>query len=289
MKPRILILAGGVASRMKKAAEVQDIDQHLLDQADTVNKGMIGLGYAGRPFIDYLLYNAYKAGMEEVLLLLHPQDDVTQPYYERMMAEGNAWGLQIRFARQHIAPDRAKPAGTADAVYQALQQHPDWHQGRLIVCNSDNLYSIEAMRQLWEGAHANALIGYDRDALDFPEERIRAFALIKKNKDGFLEEITEKPSDDEVAEAVRTWGRVEVSMNIFVMEAAAMLPYFATTPFHPVRNEKELPTTVNRFVKEHPLSFFVVPRAEKVPDLTSKQDIRLVQDYLFHHYQDFSA
>jgi glucose-1-phosphate thymidylyltransferase/glucose-1-phosphate adenylyltransferase len=48
MKKRILILAGGVASRMKKAAENVLVEQKLIEQADTLIKGMIGVGKSGK-------------------------------------------------------------------------------------------------------------------------------------------------------------------------------------------------------------------------------------------------
>jgi len=44
MKKRILILVGGMASRMKKEAENMNVDQHLIEQADTLTKGMISVG-----------------------------------------------------------------------------------------------------------------------------------------------------------------------------------------------------------------------------------------------------
>ena len=176
---------------------------------------MIGLGRAGKLLMDYLLFNAAGAGLQQVLLLLHPEDNVTQPYYEALLRRGKAWGLSIRFARQHIAPDRTKPTGTADAVEQALTQYPSWQRGRLLVCNSDNLYSAAALRQLWECPCAHGLISYDRAALDFPPGRINAFALVKTDARGFVRCILEKPDDAAVQVEYRQSGRVGVSMNAF--------------------------------------------------------------------------
>ncbi|MFT4033361.1 MAG: sugar phosphate nucleotidyltransferase [Siphonobacter sp.] len=278
MTKRILILAGGMSSRMKKAAEDIPLDQKLIDQANSLTKGMISVGTAGKSLIDYQLTNAIEAGLEEVLLLLHPEDTVTQPYYETAVYPT----LTIRFARQRIAPDRVKPAGTADAVLQALEQTPDWQKGRFIVCNSDNLYSVNALNSVWNSETPNALISYDRNALDFPAERIQAFALIRADESGHLIDIHEKPSEQEVEEARRKTGRVGVSMNLFAFEAAQLLPYLRQTPFHPVRNEKELPTTVNMLAQHETIS--TIPLSENVPDLTSKKDIAIVQKYLAEKY-----
>jgi len=289
MKKRLLILAGGMASRMKKALteENSDLDPKLVAQANAVTKGMIQVGKNGKTLIDYQLYNAHLAGIEEVMLLLHPTDNVSQEYCESLMAKDATWGMKIVFARQQIAADREKPAGTADAVYQALSQHTDWQTGRVIVCNSDNLYSVNALKTLWASEVPQALISYHRDSLLYPEERISAFALIRTDAEGYLLEIIEKPTKEQADELMAKQGRLGVSMNVFVFEASTFLPYLAKTPFHPVRNEKELPTSVVMFGEGEGKGFFAIPLAENVPDLTSKEDILVMQKYLEETYGDF--
>ena len=288
MKKRLLILAGGMASRMKKALrEGSDLDPNLVAQANSVTKGMIQVGRNGKTLIDYQLYNAHLAGIEEVMLLLHPTDQVTQQYCEALMAKDATWGMKIVFSRQQIPSDREKPAGTADAVYQALMQHADWQKGRVIVCNSDNLYSVNALKTLWASEHSEALISYHRDSLLYPAERISAFALIRTDSEGYLLEIIEKPTAEQATELQAQIGRLGVSMNIFVFEASAFLPYLEKTPFHPVRNEKELPTSVALYGEGTGRGFFAIPLAENVPDLTSKEDILVMQKYLEDTYGEF--
>ncbi|MFM2442057.1 MAG: Glucose-phosphate adenylyltransferase [Bacteroidota bacterium] len=289
MKKRLLILAGGMASRMKKALaeENSDLDPKLVAQANAVTKGMIQVGKNGKTLIDYQLYNAHLAGIEEVMLLLHPTDNVSQEYCESLLAKDATWGMKIVFARQQIPADREKPAGTADAVYQALSQHTDWQTGRVIVCNSDNLYSVNALKTLLASEVPQALISYHRDSLLYPEERISAFALIRTDADGYLLEIIEKPTKEQADELMAKQGRLGVSMNVFVFEASTFLPYLAKTPFHAVRNEKELPTSVVMFGEGEGKGFFAIPLAENVPDLTSKEDILVMQKYLEETYGDF--
>jgi glucose-1-phosphate thymidylyltransferase/glucose-1-phosphate adenylyltransferase len=289
MKKRLLILAGGMASRMKKAmAEgASDLDPNLVAQANSVTKGMIQVGKNGKTLIDYQLYNAHLAGIEEVMLLLHPTDTVSQEYCEGLMAKDACWGMQIVFARQQIPADREKPAGTADAVYQALMQHVDWQTGRVIVCNSDNLYSVNALKTLWASPEPNALISYHRDSLLYPAERISAFALIRTDAEGYLLEIIEKPTAEQASELMAKIGRLGVSMNVFVFEASTFLPYLAKTPFHAIRNEKELPTSVVMFGEGEGRGFYTIPLAENVPDLTSKEDILVMKQYLEETYGEF--
>ena len=289
MKKRLLILAGGMASRMKKALaeENSDLDPKLVAQANAVTKGMIQVGKNGKTLIDYQLYNAHLAGIEEVMLLLHPTDNVSQEYCESLLAKDATWGMKIVFARQQIPADREKPAGTADAVYQALSEHTDWQTGRVIVCNSDNLYSVNALKTLLASEVPQALISYHRDSLLYPEERISAFALIRTDAEGYLLEIIEKPTKEQADELMAKQGRLGVSMNVFVFEASTFLPYLAKTPFHAVRNEKELPTSVVMFGEGEGKGFFAIPLAENVPDLTSKEDILVMQKYLEETYGDF--
>ncbi len=52
---KLLIMAGGMSSRMKKADDNAALDATLVAQANTLPKGMIGVGKDGRPFMDYLI------------------------------------------------------------------------------------------------------------------------------------------------------------------------------------------------------------------------------------------
>jgi glucose-1-phosphate thymidylyltransferase/glucose-1-phosphate adenylyltransferase len=102
------------------------------------------------------------------------------------------------------------------SVLQALEQQEDWQKGRILILNSDNLYSQKALELLWNCPESNALISYDRDSLEFPIERIKAFAVIKSSIDEYLESIIEKPSDEMIDQIIKETGRIGVSMNAFM-------------------------------------------------------------------------
>lgn len=280
---KLLILAGGMSSRMKKAlAEDTSLDSRLIEQANTLPKCMIGLGKNGRPFLDYVLYNASKAGIKEVILLLNPKDAVTQPHYENLISTGNNWGLDIKFARQYIPENREKPLGTTDAIEQALAQHPVWKDSRFIACNGDNLYPVSAFQLLAEDSHPNAML--DWDSVGNTVERTRNCAIIKKDAEGFLTDLLEKPNDEEWEEIVNTMPRIGISWNIFAFTAKDLLPFMQKTPLHSVRNEKEIPVTVRLWATEAPGSIYTIPIAEVLPDLTSKHDIAAIQSILESEY-----
>ncbi|MER0437965.1 sugar phosphate nucleotidyltransferase [Emticicia sp. W12TSBA100-4] len=276
---KLLILAGGMSSRMKKNLEGNsNLDSKLIEQANTLPKSMIGLGKDGRPFLDYVLYNASVAGVKEVVLLLNPKDTVSQPHYEKLMQEGTSWGLQIGFARQHIPEGREKPLGTTDAIEQALNQFPAWKSSRFIVCNGDNLYPVKAFELLLDETYPNAMLDWDTDGYDEP--RVRNCAIIKKDSEGYLIDLLEKPNDEEWAEITQTMPRIGISWNIFAFTSADLIPFLEKTLLHPVRNEKEIPVTVRMWANENPKGIYTIQIADVLPDLTSKHDIAEVQALL---------
>lgn len=283
---KLLILAGGMSSRMKKTTDSDtSLDPKLIEQANTLPKCMLGVGKNGRPFMDYVLYNASKAGIKEVVLILNPKDTVTQPHYEALTSKGNNWGLDIAFARQYIPENREKPLGTSDAIEQALSQFPSWQNSRFIACNGDNLYPTKAFKLLLEDTHTNAMLDWDTEG--YTIERVRNCAIIKKDKDGYLVDLLEKPNDVEWEEIVRTMSRIGISWNIFAFTTNELLPFLEKTPLHPIRNEKEIPVTVRLWANEVSKSIYTIPIADVLPDLTSKNDIAEIQSILEKEYGDF--
>lgn len=287
MDPHLVILAGGISSRMRKApARPEGVDAGLIRDADQKPKSMIGVGTGGRPFLDYLLMNAAAAGYRDVVLVVGQADVSMREHYTAATAEGISGGLRVSFAEQPVPEGRTKPLGTADALRWGLRSRPDWSGSRFTVCNSDNLYSREALQELLVCGYPAALIDYDRNSLQFERERVEQFAVLSKDAEGFLVSIVEKPTPQEVAALAGPDGRVGVSMNIFRLDYDLIVPYLARVPLHPVRKEHELPTAVGMLAAEHPRTVMTIPRAEHVPDLTSRDDLARVQDYL---RREFSA
>lgn len=285
--PNLMILAAGISSRMKKATAVS-IDPALVRDADSKTKSMIGLGHNGRPFLDYLLYNAREAGYRDVVLVVGERDQAIRDHYG-VRDQGNQFhGLTIGYAVQGIPEGRTKPLGTSDAVLAGFRARPDWDQQQVTVCNSDNLYSRNALVLLLNSGSECAVIDYDRKALGFPPERTQAFAVLYKAGDGTLLDIIEKPTPADIERCADIHGRVGVNMNLFRFRSALIRPALEETPLHPLRNEKELPTSVTLMLRKHPGCLAAYPVSEEVPDLTAKEDICVVQDYLAKQYRTFS-
>lgn len=289
MKDRLVILAGGISSRMKKTTlkSGSRVENILISEAKSKSKSMIGIGENHRPFLDYLLFNALKAGYEDIVIVVGNHDKSIRSYYSKRQSNNRYYGLTISFALQEIPQGRTKPLGTADALLQALKFRKDWQNTKFTVCNSDNLYSQKALRLLIETPYKNAFINYNRSSLKFEKSRIEKFAVIKKNAENFLFDIIEKPSREDIEKVKDSSGKVGVSMNIFRFSYDMIFPFLEKVPINPERNEKELPEAVVMMVKEYPGSCYAVSLEEHVPDLTSCNDIKIVKKYLDEQFEDF--
>ncbi|MHB8904645.1 MAG: sugar phosphate nucleotidyltransferase [Melioribacteraceae bacterium] len=285
VKEKLVILAGGVSSRMKNSVVSNNhVDSKIIEDAEKKSKGMIRVGEDERPFLDYLLFNVCLSGYEDIVIVISERDSSIKEHYSNNPIEG----LNISYAVQMIPAGREKPLGTADALHQALKLKPDWKGASFTMCNSDNLYSMQALKLMLESKHLNAMIDYDRDGLEVEKERIEKFAVTKKDDEGFLLDIIEKPTEEEIITVKGKSGFIGVSMNLFRFNYDMILPFLETVPLHPVRQEKELPAAVKMMIAENPKSLFCYPLREHVPDLTSKNDILTVKKYLEKHYSNFS-
>jgi glucose-1-phosphate adenylyltransferase len=288
MHDSLIILAGGASSRMKKEAITNDLSPEEIAQANERSKGLIGVGASGRPLLDYLLWNAKKAGYKNIYIIIGEQGELFKEFYGSKMKDNDFHGLNISFAIQYIPEGRVKPFGTADALFQAVEQYPELNSQFYSVCNSDNLYSAEALRALRETESPNAFISYDRDAMDFPLERISRFAIAKLDANNQLLDILEKPTEEDLEQYKDAEGKIRVSMNAFKFNGDTLYIHLKNCPVNPERDEKELPTVLLNSVKENPNTTAGIPFSEHVPDLTAKEDIADVKTYLAKYYPDLN-
>ncbi len=269
---------------MKSSVGNTSLSEEEIQHANTKSKALIGLGSSNRPLLDFLLLNAENAGYKNIYLIVGEEASLFKSHYG-IKKENNIYnGLQLSYATQFIPKERVKPFGTADAVFQALEQYPNLQNESFTVCNSDNLYSVEVLKVLRENRYNNALISYDRDGLLFSLERVSRFALIQFDSENFLKDIIEKPSLEEANQYKDIKGKFRVSMNIFKFNGKMFFPFLASCPIHKERNEKELPTALLNMCNEFPKAMKGIPFHEHVPDLTSKEDIEIMKKYIQEHY-----
>ncbi len=282
MTDTLIILAGGASSRMKKTS-MSEMPQEIIEQANTRSKALILLNE--RPMLDYILYNAKRGGFKHIYLVIGKENLLFKKYYGQKEYGNIFHDLSISYVYQYIPKGRIKPFGTADAVFQALEQYPDLQKKKFVVCNCDNLYSTKAFHLLHQSKSRNAFINYDRDALQYPQERIECFALTKTDDTNNLVDIIEKPSEELSEYYKDDQGKLRVSMNIFLFDGTLIYYFLKSCKIHPVRKEKELPTALLQMILENPSAMKGIPLSEHVPDLTQKEDILIMNEYLVTHFK----
>jgi len=284
MNKNIIILAGGASSRMKNSMISKNLSEEELKNANTRSKALLEFGNAKRPILDFLLQNAEKAGYKKVFIVIGEQGALFKQYYGKQLKDNSFRGLSISYAIQYIPVGRDKPMGTADALFQALEQYPILKTASFTVCNSDNLYSVKALQALLVCKDSNAFISYNRDALLFPMEKIERFALISVDENFRLETIIEKPSKDQMINYKDDKGTLRVSMNVFKFTGTEIYSFLKNCPIDIKRDEKELPTAILNMINESKSYLRGISFAEHVPDLTSKEDIVIMRKYIATHY-----
>jgi glucose-1-phosphate adenylyltransferase len=285
--PLLVILAGGVSSRMKRPGSAS-LDPRTLRDAQDKPKSMIAVDGAGRPFLDYLLYHAECAGYRDVVLVTGQEGSAFRSHYGSADTGNRFHRLEISYAIQPVREGRTKPLGTADALLCALRVKTGWRHRAFTMCNSDNLYSMNSLRTMLASGRGGAIIAFDRKSLGQSSSRAQHFAVVRTSPDGFLEEIVEKPSEEDMRRIASGQGTVGVSMNIFRFDYDVILPFLESVPLHPVRQELELPTAVMLMVRRFPKSMRVFPAMEEVPDLTHRDDISRVRAYIARTYPRFT-
>ena len=273
MTENIIILAGGASSRMKKSVD-QNLSPEKVAQANQLSKGLIQLG--GKPFLSYLLENILQAEFKNVYIITGENSKMFRRAFEN---NPEFVDLNIQFATQYIPEGREKPYGTADALSQCVEQYPNLKEDTFCVCNSDNLYSLNALKNLKNANSHQAILAYDIDHLKYPKERIARFAVMKFDDDYNLTTIVEKPEPSRIVDYTDAHQKIRVSMNIFLFDGKYFFKYLENCPPHPIRDEKELPTALMNMIEDN-IKVMGIPIAEHVPDLTSKNDIAILENYL---------
>ena len=213
---------------------------------------------AGRPFLDYLLSTLADAGCDEVGLVIGPEHDAVRIRYERE-APPSRVRLQVLV--------QAHPIGTANAVLACEAWAGD---DPFIVLNGDNLYPVDALRDL-AAIETPGLLAFERDDLvrssNIPAERVAAFALIRVDADGWLTEIVEKPDPATMASV---GADALVSMNCWRFDRAI----FGACRDVPrsARGEFELPQAVALAIARG-LRLRAVPARGPVLDLSRQSDV----------------
>ena len=251
---RAIVLARGLGTRMR----APDPGSHLtVDQQRAADSGLKAMmPMHGRPFLDFVLGTLADAGIEHVGLVVAPEHDVVRRHY---VDEAPPSRLRVGFVVQREA------LGTADAVLAAEA----WTEGEpFLAMNGDNLYPAGVLAPLAQLGEPG-LPAFDSDELvrssNIPPERLRGFATIDLDPNGYLTAIVEKPPGD-VAGGQR---RALISMNCWRFDARIFAACRAVP--RSSRGEFELPEAVGLALRRG-VRFRAIPAAGPVLDLSRRAD-----------------
>ena len=255
---KAVILARGLGSRMRRADAGAQLSDTQARVADAGVKAMIPIG---RPFLDHLISALADAGMTDVCLVIGPEHGAIREYYASLVINR----VRVHFAIQPTAN------GTAGAVASA----EEFAKGDVVlVMNGDNYYPVAACRALAR-LGASGTIGFDLDGLiansNIPAERVRLFALLQRDGDGWLTGVVEKPDPDTYASLLAT---SRISMNLWSFTPAIFDACRRVQPS--VRGERELQDAVRIALTELGERFRVIDSTEGVLDLSTRGDIESV-------------
>ena len=267
----MIIMAAGVSSRMKDSSVPKEISQNLINQSNHRVKGFIQAGEGNEPIIFYIIKNCISAGVKNFYIILSDNSDEFQDYLKKLEIK---LSIQIKFGFQDFY-GKLKPMGTADAIFQIMNQYKELRNKRFLVCNSDNLYSSRAIKLLLAENNYNSMIAYDFDCLKFSTERLESLSILKI-KGKFLDRIIEKPD----MKIIKNYSKKFVSMNIFSLKGKLVYQYLKDCPITIKRGEKEIATALQNMILDNKKSMIVFHLCEHVPDLTFKEDIDKISKFL---------
>lgn len=275
MDKKLIIMAAGASSRMKRSLETSELTPETKKIASSAHKSLIPLGFKQKPLLFHLIQNAVNAGFKEVYLITSPENEAFRACVGSAPKNNHFAGALVHYAIQYLLQGRNKPLGTADAVQQAMEQHPELKNESFTICNGDNLYSVHAFALLLAPRDTHhALISCNRSSLNYSSARMSSFAIIDISEEGLLENIIEKPDPETLKNYEDTSDYIGVSMNIFSFKGALLFPYLKNCPIHLERNEKELPEAVRMMIKESKNRTRCFKVSEHLPDLTSAEDLK---------------
>jgi choline kinase len=282
MKPTLLILAAGMASRYGSMKQVD------------------GFGPNGETIIDYSIYDAIKAGFGKVSFII--REEFAEPF--KAIFEPKLAGrieTDYVFQSYDLKPfgidkeiERAKPWGTAHAVLAARNQINE----PFCVINADDFYgydSFEKMAKFLTTEVADdkySLIGYqiDKTLSDYGSV---SRGVCKVDDNGNMIEVNERTQVyfKDGGKVVYEEGGVEtelstdtrVSMNFWGFTPAVfkqseqMFRDFVAANEDKPKSEFFIPLVADQLIKSGIASFKVIPTASKWFGVTYKEDKPIVQ------------
>ena len=281
MKPTLLILAAGMASRY---GSMKQID---------------GFGPNGETIIDYSIYDAIKAGFGKVVFIIKEEfvdnfKAIFEPKLKGKIAVDYVFqNFDLKQYGIDIEIERTKPWGTAHAVLAARNVINE----PFCVINADDFYGLDAYQKMVkflteEVTGSNySMIGYEiaKTLSDFGSV---SRGVCKVSSDGYLEEIIERTKvlrdgeaiiyeEDEKQYPLGLETRVSMNFWGFTPEvfkiSEEMFRAFVKENKDNPKSEFFIPLVADTLLSSEKADFKVVPTDSQWFGVTYKEDKPIVQ------------
>jgi NDP-sugar pyrophosphorylase family protein len=282
MKPTLLILAAGMASRY---GSMKQID---------------GFGPHGETIIDYSIHDAIRAGFGKISFIIREEFlDSFKAIFEPKLA--GRVETDYVFQNFDLKPfgidktiERAKPWGTAHAVLAARNQVKE----NFCVINADDYYGYDAFEKMAKFLTTEvddthyALIGYqiDKTLSDYGSV---SRGVCEVNAEGNMTEVNERtevyftdggkvaykdstgehPLPNDTRVSMNFWG---FTPAVFQQSEPMFREFVAANEENP-KAEFFIPLVADKLIKTGTASFKVIPTASKWFGVTYKEDKPIVQ------------
>lgn len=263
---QVVIMAAGMGSRF---GGLKQID---------------GMGPSDEFLMDYAIYDAYKAGVREICLVVR---ESFRPEIEKLMAD--RWAqrkdLKFKFICQELTDlpqgfdkvEREKPWGTAHVLY-VLRKYLN---APFAIMNADDFYGRDAIQSmvsfLSKSENQHALVSYPLKETLSPNGPVtRGVCVIEGNQLKSIDEVPKIFPDDkrEAFVSMNLWG---FSPSIF----PAIEEYFKKFLDKNIQDPKaeyQIPQVINDLLKTNQIRVEAIPTSSPWFGVTYKEDKESVQN-----------
>ena len=285
MKPTLVIMAAGMASRYGSMKQIQ------------------GFGPSGETIMDYSIYDAIKAGFQKVVFII--REDFAEDFKEifepklkgRIETEYVYQEMDKFMGDQEVPADRKKPWGTSHAILCASEAVKE----PFAVINADDFYGSDSFQKAFKFLQNEckedvyAIIGYEL-AKTLSEHGSVSRGVCEVDKDNNLVAINERLkiyrengqiiSEEPDGNKVPLPEDAKASMNfwcfhpsIFSFLEAGFQTFLNENIGNP-KSEYLIPFSADQFIKKELGIIKVIPTSSKWFGVTYKEDAPVVQKSL---------